>query len=107
MMAILVLVILIGVVLILWGLANVFFGCRFYRITLLVAFGILGASLSFIFLRESPNYLQILIPGLVTFLFGLAAYYLKDAILILAGGIILAIVAAVPALVFSLPETVG
>lgn len=56
-MAILVLVILIGVVLILWGLANVFFGYRFYRVTLLVVFGILGASFSFIYLRESPTYL--------------------------------------------------
>jgi hypothetical protein len=107
MMAILVLVILIGVVLILWGLANVFFGFRFYRVTLLVVFGILGASFSFIYLRESPNYLQILIPGLVAFLFGLAAYYLRSAILILAGGIILAIVAVVPAVVFSLSETFG
>jgi hypothetical protein len=107
MMAILVLVILIGVVLILWGLANVFFGYRFYRVTLLVVFGILGASFSFIYLRESPTIVQILIPGLVALLFGLAAYYMKDAILILAEGIILAIVAAVPALVFSLPETVG
>jgi hypothetical protein len=88
-------------------LANVFFGYRFYRVTLLVVFGIIGASFSFIYLRESPNYLQILVPGLVAFLFGLAAYYLRSAILILAGGIILAIMAAVPALVFSLPGTVG
>ena len=56
MIAILVLVILIGVVLILWGLANVFFGYRFYRVTLLVVFGILGASLV---LFTSENLLTI------------------------------------------------
>jgi LmbE family N-acetylglucosaminyl deacetylase len=100
-------VVLIGVVLILWGLANVFFGYRFYRVTIYVVFAILGASFSFISLRESPNLIQILIPGLVAFLFGLAVYYLRSAILILAGGVILAIVAALPAVMFSLPETLG
>ena len=43
----------------------------------------------------------------MAFLFGLAAYYLRSAILILAGGIILAIVTVVPAVVFSLSETFG
>jgi LmbE family N-acetylglucosaminyl deacetylase len=97
----------VGIVLVLWGLANVFYGYRFYRVTILVVFAIIGASFSFISLRESPNLVQILVPGLVAFLFGLAAYYLRSAILILAGGVILAIVATLPALVFSLPETFG
>jgi len=78
---------IIGIILSLWGIANVFFGYRFYRITLLVVFAILGASLSFILLRESPTVVQILVPGLVAFLFGLAAYYLRSVILVLAGGI--------------------
>jgi len=98
---------IIGIILFLWGIANVFFGYRFYRITLLVVFAILGASLSFILLRESPTVVQILVPGLVAFLFGLAAYYLRSVILVLAGGIILAILAVIPALAFSLPESIG
>ncbi len=69
-----VMVVLIDFVLILWGLANVFFGYRFYRVTILVVFAIIGVSFSFISLRESPNLIQILVPGLVAFLFGLAAY---------------------------------
>lgn len=100
-------IILIGIVLILWGLANVFYGYRFYRVTILMVFAIIGVSSSFISLRESPNLVQILVPGLVAFLFGLAAYYLRSVILILAGGVILAIAAALPAVVFSLPETLG
>ena len=43
----------------------------------------------------------------MAFLFGLAAYYLRSAILILFRGVILAIVAVVPAVVFSLSETFG
>jgi hypothetical protein len=46
---------MIGVILILWGLANVFLGDRFYRVSLMMVFGILGASISLIFTRESPN----------------------------------------------------
>jgi len=71
-MAILAFVIIIGIGLILWGLANVFFGYRFYRVSLLVGFGILGASIGLIITRESPNYLQILIPGFLMIIFGLA-----------------------------------
>ena len=100
-------VLIISIMLILWGLANGFFGYRFYRISLLVAIGILGAGYSFISLRESPNLVQILIPGLVALLFGLAAYYLRSLILSLAGGIILAIVAGTPAYVFSLSDTLA
>ena len=99
--------IVLGSILVLWGLANVLFGYRFYRISLLVSIGILAAGYSFILLRESPNIVQILVPGLVALIFGLAAYYLRSLILILAGGIILAIVAAAPAVIFSLSETLA
>jgi len=70
-MVMLAFVIIIGIGYILWGLANVFFGYQFYRVSLLVVLCILGASIALIITRESPNYLQILIPGVLTIIFGM------------------------------------
>jgi LmbE family N-acetylglucosaminyl deacetylase len=89
----------------LWGLANLFYGYRIYRVLLLVIFGLLGASVGLLLTREGMFYLQILAAAVGTLIFGLIAYYLYKLILILAGGLIMAIVAVTPAVQFSLPES--
>jgi hypothetical protein len=106
-MATLLINIILGTILILWGLANLFYGYRIYRVLLLDVFGLLGASVGLLLTREAMFYLQILAAGVGSFIFGLAAYYLYKFILILAGGLILAIVAITPAVQFYLPESIA